>query len=370
MSLLQLRLVSLHAFWAALAMSAPIVLLSFRRWIKGNEEAEEKKRRLTNELIFLGSGPSSGTPYIYHVMDGAKGGSEVDMRNAPQSALANQGDPRYNRNYRCNTSVLFRLGSSGKSLLVDCGKTFREGAVRWFPNFKIASIDSVILTHGHADAIFGIDELRSTQPKDQLKPLPIWQSDECEEVTKRAFPYLYPADVEPLVKRFVASIEWKQIRAFEAFSPLPGLSVLPIPVPHGEDMNCLGFLFRGTSVEEKESSGQEEGEVVLYFSDISRMPDEIYAFIEKNTARVDVLVIDALHPTAHYPTHISLNEAKEISKRIVPRPKRVLFVGTNTCIEHYSENKKLLREFGYVKGSNTDAYMSLAYDGQAVLLAM
>ena len=46
---------------------------------------------------------------------------------------------------------------------IDVGKTFRENAIRWYPKHGVTKLDAVLLTHGHADAILGLDDLRGLQ---------------------------------------------------------------------------------------------------------------------------------------------------------------------------------------------------------------
>lgn len=117
------------------------------------------------ELIFVGSGSSSGTPNIRCAMDGA------ENCLACRFALA---DPD-SKNNRGNPSILIKVprrdlgGYSGdaarnhQTILVDVGKTFKRGALKWFPKFGITAVDAVILTHEHADAILGLDDLREVQ---------------------------------------------------------------------------------------------------------------------------------------------------------------------------------------------------------------
>ena len=50
-----------------------------------------------------------------------------------------------------------------KHVIIDTGKTFREGALRWLPRLGISSIDAIVLTHHYMDAAAGIDDVRGFQ---------------------------------------------------------------------------------------------------------------------------------------------------------------------------------------------------------------
>lgn len=61
-----------------------------------------------------------------------------------------------------------RRGRSGPKdqescILIDCGKTFRDGLLRLFPQHGLKTVSSLLLTHGHADAILGLDDIRDVQ---------------------------------------------------------------------------------------------------------------------------------------------------------------------------------------------------------------
>lgn len=48
-------------------------------------------------------------------------------------------------------------------MLIDCGKTFREVILNLFPKHGLREVGALLLTHGHADAILGMDDLRDLQ---------------------------------------------------------------------------------------------------------------------------------------------------------------------------------------------------------------
>ena len=86
------------------------------------------------ELIFLGTGTSQGVPLIAHPNEG------LDLADR--------------RNHRTRSSVHVVL--DGLRVQVDCGPEFRLQCL-WN---DIRHIDLVILTHGHADHMMGLDDLR------------------------------------------------------------------------------------------------------------------------------------------------------------------------------------------------------------------
>jgi phosphoribosyl 1,2-cyclic phosphodiesterase len=45
------------------------------------------------------------------------------------------------------------------------------------------------LTHGHADAVLGLDDLRSFSNR-QIEPIPVYASKETLDYVESAFPYL------------------------------------------------------------------------------------------------------------------------------------------------------------------------------------
>lgn len=68
--------------------------------------------------------------------------------------------------------------------VIDVGKTFRESILRWLPRLSpaVEILDSVILTHEHADAMMGLDDLRGMQDPWDMVPIPIFLSSECLKV--------------------------------------------------------------------------------------------------------------------------------------------------------------------------------------------
>ncbi|MBS3904842.1 MAG: MBL fold metallo-hydrolase [Simkania sp.] len=86
------------------------------------------------ELLFLGTGGSSGVPMIGCLCDVCQSSSSL--------------------NKRLRSSVLLRWRD--RQVLIDAGPDLREQALR----HRINRLDAVILTHAHFDHIGGLDDLR------------------------------------------------------------------------------------------------------------------------------------------------------------------------------------------------------------------
>ena len=224
--------------------------------------------------MFLGSGSSTGCPRPRCLLPQPLPTTTPDPR-CSTSLKANEGDPRNNKDYRGNPSLLIgyrptattctettcttNTNTDNATVVIDAGKTFREHFIRWAPSLKsprsISKVDAIVLTHEHMDAYGGLDDLRGVQ--EHKVTLPIHLSPHTLAAVSRTFPYLIPKPLKPgEVKRHVASVDFKPFSKFQPFK-VNDLSITPLPVVHGEDCTCYGFAF-GTK------------EKVLYLSDISR----------------------------------------------------------------------------------------------------
>ncbi len=109
----------------------------------GEEEGED-------ELVFVGTGVSTALPVLGHL----DGRCSVCME-----ALTVDTSP----NRRNNVSLLLRVAATRQNILIDCGKTFRAAFLRTLAPLHVSRIHSLLLTHDHADAIDGLDDLRDLQ---------------------------------------------------------------------------------------------------------------------------------------------------------------------------------------------------------------
>ena len=92
-------------------------------------------------------------------------------------------------------------GAPSKSIVIDTGKSFRESALRWFPRYGVQGIDAILLTHHHADATFGLDDVRGMQRvvkngrRYELEATPLYLGLDCSKHLRSTFPYLFPGPV-------------------------------------------------------------------------------------------------------------------------------------------------------------------------------
>ncbi|CAL9104667.1 unnamed protein product, partial [Musa textilis] len=285
-----------------------------------------------SSLIFLGTGCSNTVPNARCLI----------QPSDPPCAVCTQSlyvPPEKNPNYRCNTSLLIDYCQDDgvhRYIIIDVGKTFREQVLRWFTHHKIPQVDSIILTHEHADAIFGLDDVRIVQSF-----IPFKCRSECFyfNVDPKTillcsfnsidikFPYLMNKmwkegqEVMP-----IAQLDWKVIESDpDKTFMASGLEFVPLPVLHGEDYVSLGFLF-----------GQKSR--VAYISDVSRFPGSTENFISKSGGQLDLLIIDtnSLHKVSSRSTHLCFSVSLDAVKRI--GPKQALLIGMTHDYDHHKLN--------------------------------
>ncbi|KAL3696528.1 hypothetical protein R1sor_010604 [Riccia sorocarpa] len=313
--------------------------------LKGDEEKEE-----SSELIILGSGSSTGVPNPACLL-------RPSDPPCPVCHKAIEGPLDINKNYRCNPSLLINYrhaDGTRRYIQIDATKNFKEQVLRWFLIHKIPRLDALILSHEHADASLGLDDIRGVQkPSDSnhdIVPLPVFVSQHSMNSMLERFPYL----VEKTVKegqevRRVAQLKWHVIDAscstsFEA----GGLEIVPLPVMHGEDYVSLGFLF-----------GRKYR--VAYISDVSRIPDSTERLLaaDGEYGPVDVLILDSLYKYKSNNFHFCWEDSLATVKRL--RPKRAFFVGMSHEFEHDRDNRELAE---WSRRENLS--VQLAYDGMRI----
>eukprot|EP00298_Acanthocystis_sp_HF-20_P015762 c21256_g1_i2.p1 GENE.c21256_g1_i2~~c21256_g1_i2.p1 ORF type:complete len:311 (+),score=101.40 c21256_g1_i2:89-1021(+) len=288
-------------------------------------------------LIFLGTGSSGGTPRLSCLLTG-----DEDYHKYKTSQLALSTEPHLSKNYRCNPSLLIETPSK-KCIQIDAGKTFREAVIRWYPRHKIKSLDAIILSHEHADAMLGLDDVRGFQ-KNGSPPMPVYLSDHSYQSVSRVFPYLIEEyRKHQKVPRHVAQLSWNIISSWRPFTAC-GVEFLPIPVMHGEDYVSLGFIF-GTV------------QKIVYISDVSRIPFETNQYLV-NLPQIDILILDLLFKKVSHPTHFNFPDCLQTVRQL--RPKMTYFVGMFE-IEHDSTNLELQQYY-----EKEGLKMELAYDGLAI----
>src|SRR5215467_6902747 len=160
-------------------------------------------------LTILGSGTSMGVPTI-----------------GCRCAVCTSTDPR---DKRLRTSVL--LSRNGQHVLIDTTPDFRTQALRT----GIQRLEAVLLTHGHADHVMGFDDLRPLSIG-QAQTLPVYGNPQTFGIIRRAFPYAFDG------KPKMSSVPSVALREIDGPFELLGVTVIPIPLVHGE-MHVLGFRF-------------------------------------------------------------------------------------------------------------------------------
>lgn len=245
----------------------------------------------------IGCGSSAGVPEMNCVR---KGGCKVCL-----DALLNPNS----LNVRRNSSIL--LCYQGRSLLIDCGKTFRDAMLRCQREHNIKKIDAVLITHAHADAILGIDDLREWS--DEV--LPLYMSETDFPVLVHTFPYLVKPDTADTNN--VAKLKFITFEPSRSFFPLPDLCITPVLVNHGK-VSCVGYHFLN----------------VLYLSDVKYIEEETYTRIGKLI--VEVLIIDALFKFTLSSSHVCLIEVLEIIRRI--QPNKTYLTGLSHDFDYHQDN--------------------------------
>ena len=220
------------------------------------------------EVIFLGTGTSQGVPMI-----------------ACDCAVCTSPDPR---NRRTRTAV--HVVMDGLHVQVDAPPEFRLQCLRE----NIRALDLFVLTHGHADHISGMDDLRRFCDLIGGNALTVYSTEEGMGRVLAMYPYAMAE--RPIARGYAAF----QLVDLPPVLDLPQGTIHSTLLPHG-GVNTLGLVF----------TERGSGKKFVYYTDCKRVPREAVALARG----ADAVVLDGLRPLPH-PSHLSISEACEVAREI------------------------------------------------------
>lgn len=223
-------------------------------------------------FTILGSGSSGGVPRL--------GGLWGDC------------DPNNPKNTRRRCSMLIeRETDEGITrVLIDTSPDMRNQLL----DAGVGELDAVVYTHGHADHVHGIDDLRVVAFNTKRR-LPVWADVPTQERLFASFSYAF---IQPEGSPYPPILDMHTIDGDVVIKGDGGaITLSPFRVGHGS-IDSLGFRIND----------------LAYLPDVSDMYDEAWDAVQG----LDCWILDALRRTPH-PTHAHLERSLEWIARAAPR---------------------------------------------------
>ena len=236
-------------------------------------------------------------------------------------------DPKNPKNRRTRCSLLVeRTTENGTTrVLIDTSPDMRQQLL----TAGVGTLDAVLYTHGHADHVHGIDDLRMIvfNQKDRV---PVWADGPTQERLYGSFGYAF---TQPPNSSYPPILDMFTIDGDVTISGAGGdITLTPFEVDHGS-IDALGFRIKN----------------VAYLPDVAKIPDDAWPHLKG----LDLWIVDALRRTPH-PTHAHLERTLKWIEQV--KPKQAVL--TNMHIDLDYETLK----------AETPDHITPAFDGMKIEL--
>ncbi len=231
-----------------------------------------------------------------------------------------------NRRLRCSL-LLSRSGADGTTrVLIDTSPDLREQMLA----AGVGRLDAVVYTHGHADHVHGLDDLRQIVFNMGAR-LPVWADGPTREALISRFGYAF---VQPAGSSYPPILDLHAIEGPIVIDGAGGpITLTPFEVEHGR-IRALGFRIGA----------------LAYLPDVSAIPDAAWAHLQG----LDTFILDALRRKPH-PTHANLETAVKWIERAGAR--RGVLTNMHIDLDHAT-----------VAGETPD-HITPAHDGMEIRIA-
>jgi len=254
----------------------------------------------TLTLTLMGTGSSGGVPRVGNVW-----------------GACDPAEPR-NRRRRCSLLIEQEKTLSGTScgkttVIVDTGADLREQLL----TAGVQSIEGVVLTHSHADHIFGLDDLRQ-MAINLRRPIDVWMDEPTRHIVMKPFHYCFHQKEGSSYPAFCTEQPLKPHEPFTIDGPGGTVTVNTLIAEHG-DITALGVRVGKA----------------LYVPDMKRIsnPQSLQML-----SGVEVLIVDALRYNSH-PSHMNLEESLAFIDMV--KPGRAILTNMHGDLDYHTLKQKL-----------------------------